>query len=95
MKKIKWYFKKNHQIYNILYEDDKYILIQNNRNKLYSFGLKKDFGSLYGFPVNQSCLNKDECISILKQFIEIDKKYNDVNKTMAIYKNMLIVLKEV
>lgn len=95
MKKIKWRFKKNHQIYIILYEDDKYILVQNDSTKNYSFGLKKDFGSLYGFPINQSCLNKDKCINLLNSFIKINKKYNDVNQTTAIYNNMLYVLKEV
>ena len=95
MKQIKWYFKNNYEIYNVLYEDDKYILVQNDNTKKYSFGLKRDFGTLFGFPINQSCLDKEKCINRLNSFIEIDKKYNDVNYTMAIYENMLKVLKEV
>ena len=96
MKKIKWYFKNNHyEIYNVLYEDDKYILVQNDSTKNYSFGLKRDFGTLFGFPINQSCLSKEECINRLNSVIEIDKKYNDVNRAMAVYENMLNTLKEV
>ena len=95
MKQIKWYFKNNYEIYNVLYEDDKYILVKNDSTKNYSFGLKRDFGTLFGFPINQSCLSKEECINRLNSFVEIDKKYNDVNHTIAIYENMLNALKEV
>lgn len=93
MKQIKWYFSNSCEIYNVLYEDDKYILVQND--KYYSFGLKRDFGTFCGFPINQSVLDKEECINRLNSFVEIDKKYNDVNHTMAIYENMLNALKEV
>ena len=92
MEKRKWQFKNNYEYYNILYEDEKYILVQNDNSKNYSFGLKRDFGTLFGFPINQSCLSKKECINTLYAFIEIDKKYDDVCKTMNIYKNMIKVL---
>lgn len=94
MKTKKWYYKNNYELYNVLYEDDRFILVQNVNNKLFSFGVASDFGTLLGFPVNQSCLNKNECINILKKFIEISKEYNDVNKTINIYKLMIMKVKE-
>ena len=94
MKTKKWYFKNNYELYNILYEDDRFILVQNVNDKLFSFGVASDFGTLLGFPVNQSCLTKNECINKLKRFIDISKEYNDVNKTINIYKLMTIKVKE-
>lgn len=94
MKTKKWYFKNNCELYNILYEDNRFILVQNVNNKLFSFGVASDFGTLLGFPVNQSCLTKNECINTLKRFINIDKKYNDVNKTINIYKSMIMKVEE-
>ncbi len=92
MKIKKWYFKNNYEEYKVLYEDNNYILVQNIKDKRYSFGLVNDFGSFYGFPVNQSCLNKKDCIKILKDFIKIDRKYNDINKTTKIYNKMICCL---
>lgn len=91
MKKLKWYYKngKTFEKYSVLYENDKYILVQNDNTKKYSFGLSRDFGSFYGFPVNQSCLSADELKAQLLAFIEIDKKYNNVNQTQKIYESML------
>ncbi|MBO7527829.1 MAG: hypothetical protein J6T74_08090 [Clostridia bacterium] len=86
------YWGKSNELYNILYEDDRHILVQNDETKTYSFGMPKDFGSLYGFPINQSILTKSECINLLKRFIEIDKKYNDVNKTQKFYETMILIL---
>ena len=65
-----------------------------DKNKLYSFGLKNDFGTLYGFPVNQSCLTKEETIGTLKSFIEIDNKYDDINNTAKVWGNMIKILSE-
>lgn len=95
MKTKKWYYKNNYELYNVLYEDDRFILVQNVNNKLFSFGVASDFGTLLGFPVNQSCLTKNECINILKKFIEISKEYNDVNKTINIYKLMIMKVEEI
>lgn len=95
MKTKKWHFKNNYEIYNVLYEDDRFILVQNANNKLFDFGVASDFGTLLGFPVNQSCLTKNECIDMLKRFIAIDKKYNDISKTANIYKLMIMKLKGV
>lgn len=89
----RWFFKNNYEDYKVLYQDEKYILVQNINSKKYSFGLGADFGSLYGFPVNQSCLNKNECIKILEKFIQIDKKFNNINNTIKVYNNMLKSLK--
>ena len=63
-----------------------------DESKLYSFGLRNDFGTLYGFPVNQSCLTKEETIDILKIFIEIDNKYSDINNTAKVWGNMIKIL---
>lgn len=77
MKKLKWYYKHGtkHEIFTVLYEDEDYILVQNDTTKHYSFGLTRDFGSLYGFPVNQSCLTLTDLKKQLNAFISIDKKY--------------------
>ena len=80
------------EFYNIIYEDEKMMLVQNNATKTYSFGMSRDFGSLYGFPVMQSCLTKKQCISLLKSFIEIADKYHDVSKTKQIYEAMIVSL---
>ena len=92
MNKKVWYFKNNSEVYSVLYEDKTYILVKDDKNKLYSFGLKNDFGTLYGFPVNQSCLSKEETIDILKIFIEIDNKYSDINNTAKVWGNMIKIL---
>lgn len=95
MKTKKWYFKNNYEVYNVLYEDDRFILVQNANNKLFDFGVASDFGTFLGFPVNQSCLTKNECIDTLKRFIAINKKYKDINNTTNVYKLMLMKLKGV
>ena len=91
MRKLKWYYKNGEtfEVYSVLYDNGKYILVQNDNTKKYSFGLARDFGSLYGFPVDQSCLTKKEVKERLLAFIEIDKKYNNVNQTQKIYESML------
>ena len=94
MKTKKWYFKNNYELYNVLYEDDRFILVQNVNDKLFSFGVASDFDTLLGFPINQSSLTKNECIDKLKRFIDISKKYNDVNKTINIYKLMIMKVEE-
>ena len=32
MKTKKWYFKNNYELYNVLYEDDRFVLVQNVNN---------------------------------------------------------------
>ena len=75
MKKLKWYFKNGYELYSVLYEDDTFVLVMNDNTKKYSFGVKQDFGSLFGFPINQSCLTLEECKKQLNAFIRIDKSY--------------------
>lgn len=79
MDKLRWYFKNGTRFeeYSKLYEDEKFILVLNDKTKKYSFGVKEDFGSLYGFPVNQSCLAEDEVNSILHAFVDIENTYLD------------------
>ena len=88
MKTKKWYFKNGYEEYNVLYEDECFILVQNISTKKLSFGTVQDFGSFYGLPVNQSCLNKNECINKLNRFIEIDKKYDNWG-TCEVWRNMI------
>ena len=90
----RWYFKENYEDYYCLYEDERFILVQNIKSRDYSFGPTADFGSFYGFPVNQSCLNEDECIERLRQFIKIDEQYGDINKTTEIYNKMIEKIEE-
>lgn len=95
MEKIRKFYKNNmYEDFNILYKDNYYMLIQNDMTKKYTFGLIEDFNSFYWFPVNQSCLTREECIKTLNRFIEIDKEYHNINKTMQVYENMLKALKE-
>ena len=89
----KWYFKNGFEEYKVLYEDECFILVQSINTKKFSFGMVTDFGSFYGFPVNQSCLLKNECIDKLKRFIDIDEKYNNLG-TCEVWKNMIKKLEE-
>ena len=77
MKKWKWYYKHGtaFEIFSVLYDKDDYVVVKNDDTETYNFGLKKDFGTLCGFPINQSCLTKEEIIKQLNAFIDIDKKY--------------------
>lgn len=75
MRKKVWSFKDNSEIFSVLYEDDMFILVFNDDTEVYSFGLAKDFDTLYGFPVNWSCLNLDQLVDLLSRFILIDEKH--------------------
>ena len=85
MKEIKRYYKNGTASENflILYEDSDWILVkdvQHDEQKYpelgaYSFGLKRDFHSLYFFPVNQSCLKKEQAVETLQRFIKINESY--------------------
>lgn len=89
-------YGKSYDDFELLYisEDKRNVLVKNlstKSKKKYSFGLYEDFHSIYSFPVNQSCLNKTECIRTLKRFIEINKEYN---QNTNLYEAMLRVLKK-
>jgi len=99
MNKLRWYFKNGTKFedYSVLYSDDNFTLVQNDNTKKYSFGLIRDFGTLYGFPVNQSCLQADEANEMLNTFITIDESYIDTIGDIAKvnierWKNMLKVI---
>lgn len=96
MKKLRWYFKNGTRFeeYSLLYDDEDFILVQNDNTKKYSYGLKREFGTLYGFPVDQSCLSKEEAIDILNLFINIDELYIEslgeiAKNNICRWKNML------
>lgn len=99
MEKLRWYFKNRTKFedYSVLYLDHDFILVQNDNTKKYSFGLKRDFGTLFGFPVNQSCLQANEVKEQLTAFIRIDESYIDTLGDIAKvnierWKNMLKVI---
>lgn len=86
--------------FELIYEQTKgahHILVRNMNTNKYSFGVESDFKSLYGFPVNQSCLTLDEAKQRLKSFIKIDKQYNlpAAYSTLDIYEGMLKALESV
>lgn len=41
MKKLKWYYKHGtkYEMFSVLYEDDTFMLVQNDDTKTFSFGL--------------------------------------------------------
>ena len=77
MEQRKWFFNHgaNFELFNVLFDRDGFLVVQNNETRAISFGTADCFGSLFGFPVNQSCLTKNEAISVLHSWIEIDKDY--------------------
>ena len=94
MKKLKWYYKHGtkYELFSVMYEDDSFLLVMNDDTKNYSFGLKRDFGTLYGFPVNQSCLTCEECKKQLNAFIKIGEKYLNSSYCIEHWQNMLEAL---
>lgn len=73
MNQARWYNKNGtYELYDILFEDDLFVLVQNTKTKTLSFGPRSDFGSLYGFPVSSSCLLPEETVALLNDFIQID-----------------------
>lgn len=76
MEQRKWYYKNGtaSEVFNVLYCNGKFILVENDETKTISFGLERDFNTLFGFPVNWSCLSPREAINILRGLIRIDSK---------------------
>lgn len=70
----RWYFKHGtrYEEFNVLYDSGMFMLVQNRETKAFSFGLCEDFGTLFGFPVNWSCLTKDQAIELLQGMIRVD-----------------------
>ena len=78
MTQRKWFFNNgaNFELFNVLFDSDGFLVVQNDETKTISFGTADCFNSLFGFPVNQSCITKGEAISILHDWIKIDESYN-------------------
>ena len=78
MEQRKWFFNhsENFELFNVLFDCDGFLVVQNDETKNISFGATDCFNSLFGFPVNQSCITKDEAISILHDWTKIDESYN-------------------
>ena len=91
MEQRKWFFNggANFELFNVLFDRDGFIVVQNCKTRTISFGAASCFGSLFGFPVNQSCLTKDEAISVLRSWVEIDKCYGFPTSR---WKNMISVI---
>ena len=91
MEQRKWFFNggANFELFNVLFDRDGFIVVQNCKTRTISFGAASCFGSLFGFPVNQSCLTKDEAISVLRGWIEIDNGYGFPTSR---WKNMISVI---
>lgn len=84
MNEIKRYYKNGaSEDFVVLYENGDWILVKSKQHDdqkypelgEYSFGLKREFSSLYFFPVNQSCLKKEQAIETLRRFIKINESY--------------------
>lgn len=71
-----WYFKHGtvKQPYDIIYDDGTHICVRSVNSGKYSYGMTHDFGTLYGFPVNQSCLTLSEIIERLQAQIDNSKR---------------------
>lgn len=80
MRQRKWFFNNgaNFELFNVLFYRDGFLVVQNDKTRTISFGAADCFGSLFGFPANQSCLTKDEAISILRDWVKIDNGYDFV-----------------
>lgn len=78
MRQRKCFFNNgaNFELFNVLFDCDGFLVVQNDETKAISFGTVDCFGSLFGFPANQSCLTRDEAISVLCDWVEIDKDYS-------------------
>lgn len=78
MRQRKWFFNNgaNFELFNVLFDRDGFLVVQDDKTRAISFGTADCFGSLYGFPANQSCLTKDEAISILRDWVKIDNGYD-------------------
>lgn len=77
MRQRKWFFNNgaNFELFNVLFDRDGFLVVQNDKTRTISFGAADCFGSLFGFPANQACLTKDEAISILRDWVKIDNGY--------------------
>nr|DAO34743.1 MAG TPA: hypothetical protein [Caudoviricetes sp.] len=77
MEQRKWFFNNgaNFELFNVLFDCNGFLVVLNDKTNTISFGTEDCFGSLYGFPVNQSCLTKKQAVSLLHKWIDIDKNF--------------------
>lgn len=77
MNRRRWYYKNGtcFEEFDILFDNGRFMLVQNVKTKVFSFGVCENFGTLYGFPVNWSCLTKDQAIERLNNMIRIDMQW--------------------
>ena len=77
MEQRKWFFNNgtNFELFNVLFDREGFLVVQNSKTRTISFGAASCFCSLYGFPASQSCLTKDEAISILRDWVKIYNGY--------------------
>lgn len=82
MEQRKWYFNhgKNSEIFNILYDNGRFMLVENVETRKVSFGMCGCFNTLFGFPVNWSCLTRAEAVELLIGLRKIDEKNPDLRK---------------
>lgn len=85
MNRRRWYYKNGtcFEEFDILFDNGRFMLVQNVKTKVFSFGVCENFGTLYGFPVNWSCLTKDQAIERLNNMIRIDKCGDLISKAFA------------
>ena len=78
MEQRKWFFNNcaNFELFNVLFDRDGFIVVQNSNTRTISFGASSCFGSLFCFPSNQSCLTKGESFSVFREWAKIDKGYS-------------------
>ena len=74
MERIEWKFGKGSEWYAVLWHNHGQIMVQNENSGKISFGNEEDFGSFYGFPVNNSCLTIREAKERLETLLTISKK---------------------
>lgn len=82
MEQRKWYFNhnKNSETFNVLYDNGRFMLVENAETKKVSFGMCNCFNTLYGFPVNWSCLKKSDAVQLLIKLCEVADKYPEVRQ---------------
>lgn len=82
MEQRKWYYKRGtrYELFNILFDNGRFMMVENAETKAISFGMSNCFNTLYGFPVNWSCLTKEQAGDVLRALIAIDEKYPELRQ---------------
>lgn len=82
MEQRKWYFKHGtrYELFNILFDNGRFMLVENCETKAISFGMCDCFNTLYGFPVDWSCLTRPRAIAIISNLVGIDTKYPELRE---------------